>query len=162
MTPAQVATRFYEAMSKRDWKGMGDLYQEGGTYTFSDPLFPRLNLQDTRSMWHMLMSRAKDFSLTFQVTSASPDSVWVEWTARYVFSRTGRSVTNHVKTQMKISNGKIIQQDDVFDLRDFSKQALGTVGQLLGGTGLFRAFMQRQVAQQLRGFISHQAKKQSI
>ncbi len=146
-----VAQRFYDAFTVRDHYTMGLLYAEHAT--FSDPVFQLLNAKGTRLMWQMLLSRAEDdFGIEFNVLEDSPSRARVDWVAQYTFSATGRPVTNHVHTEMQVVAGKIVQQQDTFDLWRWSRQALGARGALLGWTPIVRNKIRAQAAASLRDF----------
>ena len=125
-----VAQRFYDAFTVRDWYTMSLLYAEHAT--FSDPVFPLLNVKGTRLMWQMLMSRAEDFEVDVNILEDSPARTRVNWVARYTFTATGRPVTNHVRTEMQLVAGKIVRQQDTFSFWHWSAQALGTKGCVAG------------------------------
>jgi SnoaL-like domain len=146
-----VAQRFYDAFTVRDHYTMGLLYAEHAT--FSDPVFQLLNAKGTRLMWQMLLSRAEDdFGIEFNVLEDSPSRASVDWVAQYTFSATGRPVTNHVHTEMQVVAGKIVQQQDTFNLWRWSRQALGAKGALLGWTPIVRNKIRAQAAASLRDF----------
>ena len=60
-----VAQRFYDAFAMGDWGTMARLYAPQAT--FSDPVFPRLNADQARAMWGMLLSRATDLECSSSV-----------------------------------------------------------------------------------------------
>ena len=146
-----VAQRFYDAFTVRDHYTMGLLYAEHAT--FSDPVFPLLNVKGTRLMWQMLLSRAEDdFSIEANVLEDSPSRTRVNWVAQYTFSATGRPVTNRVQTEMQLVAGKIVRQQDTFSLWRWSAQALGAKGALLGWTPIVRNKIRAQASAALRDF----------
>lgn len=154
MSAEETARRFYEAFQKGDAATMRACYAPNAH--FSDPAFPDLRGDQIGDMWTMLTSRAKDFSLTFEILSARDDRVEVAWEARYPFSRTGRKVVNNVRTEMVFSGDLVQRQTDIFDFHRWSKQALGLPGLLLGWTSFLQRKVQATAAAELAKF---QAKK---
>lgn len=144
---ADIAKSFYEAFNRRDAATMNAHYAE--KVSFSDPVFPGLDGRETRAMWDMLTKSAKDFSVEHKVVAASDTHADVEWTARYLFSKTGRPVVNRVRTRMAIANGKIVEQKDDFDFSSWAKQAFGVVGALIGWTPFFQKKVQATARQGL-------------
>ena len=94
-------------------------------------------------MWEMLIKRGKDLELTFSNVEANDTTGSADWTATYTFNQTKRRVVNHVRANFAFENGKIVNHTDRFDFYNWSKQALGLSGLLLGWTG----FMQKKVQQ---------------
>lgn len=142
-----VAERFYEAFMVRDHYTMGLLYAEHAT--FSDPVFPLLNARGARMMWNMLLTRAEDLGIEVAILEDSPTRASVDWVAHYTFGATGRPVVNRVRTEMALSNGRIVRQVDSFSLWRWSGQALGAKGWLLGWTPLVRDRIRAQAAHSL-------------
>ncbi|MBS1766955.1 MAG: nuclear transport factor 2 family protein [Acidobacteria bacterium] len=120
---------------------------------FSDPVFPMLNHDETCAMWRMLLGRAQDFSLTYEVKGEDR----VEWIARYTFTKTGRAVVNRVTSQFGFQDGLILAQRDGFDLALWLKQALGWKGALFGRTRLLQATARKQARQSLDAFMAKHA-----
>ncbi|HET8715216.1 MAG TPA: nuclear transport factor 2 family protein [Holophagaceae bacterium] len=135
---ADLLTRFYEAFARRDAEGMIACYHPDAA--FSDPVFPLLNQAETAAMWRMLLGRARDFSMEFQVVGEDR----VDWTARYTFAATGRPVVNRVTSQFGFQDGLILAQRDGFDFPLWLKQALGWKGALFGRTRLLQAAVRKQ------------------
>lgn len=152
-----VAERFYDAFALGDWHTMGMLYAQHAT--FSDPVFPLLSTDEVRGMWHMLLSRAEDFSLNYKIDAESEDGARVIWVARYTFSATGRPVTNRIVTEMRFAAGRIVKQTDRFNFWRWSSQALGVRGLLLGWTPLVRDRVRAQAAIGLKSFMEKERQR---
>jgi ketosteroid isomerase-like protein len=136
----EIIHRFYTAFQQLDYKTMQDCYSDDAV--FSDPAFGLLRGEEVKAMWEMLCTRAKDFSLTFSnIQLLDEEYATCNWTASYIFSKTGKRVVNDIKAHMRIQNGKIIEHSDAFKLSKWSAQALGWKGSLLGWTG----FMKRRI-----------------
>jgi ketosteroid isomerase-like protein len=144
---AETLTRFYQAFQRLDAETMAACYAPN--VVFSDPAFPALHGAEAADMWRMLTSRAQDFSLDFEGVEADDHQGRVRWTARYLFSKTGRQVVNVIDAQFTFENGLIVTHRDQFDLWRWSHQALGLKGLLLGWSPLVRGAIRRQAAASL-------------
>lgn len=147
----KIAARFYDAFAKLDWQTMNSLYAESAK--FSDPIFQNLSTKEARAMWKMLCTTAKEFSLTSEVAESNREFVSVNWQANYVFSRTGRTVTNRVQSKLKIRDDKIVEHIDQFDLHKWAGQALGPIGFLLGWVPPFQAKLRDYARGNLQKFL---------
>lgn len=136
-TPREVAEAFYEAFAARDAKAMGELYADDAR--FEDPVFGRLDARQARFMWRVLVGRATDLAVSYEITASDQTTATVAWTAGYTFGQTGRAVTNNVTATMTCRDGLIVDHRDVFNFWTWSRQALGMPGWLLGWTPFFRA-----------------------
>ena len=148
---ADLLTRFYDAFARKDAEGMIACYHAESA--FSDPVFPMLNHPETAAMWRLLVGRAQDFSLEFEVTGEDR----AEWTALYTFTKTGRPVVNRVRSQFGFRDGLILAQRDGFDFPLWLRQALGWKGALFGRTRLLQAAVRKQARQGLEAFMAKQA-----
>lgn len=146
-----VAQRFYDAFAIRDWHTMGLLYAPSAT--FSDPVFTQLDADGVRAMWQMLLTRGQDLtcSATVEENSSHARAVWI---ARYTFTATGRPVVNRVTTEMTIAAGRIVRQVDRFSFWNWSRQALGLPGLLLGWSPVVKNKVRTQAAHSLRQFMA--------
>lgn len=144
----ELLSRFYEALARQDAEGMIACYHTDSA--FSDPVFPRLNHDETAAMWRMLLGRAKDFSFTFQVIGEDR----VDWTARYLFSKTGRIIVNEGCSQFGFRDGLILAQRDGFDFPRWLRQALGWKGALFGRTRLMQAAARKEARKSLDAFMA--------
>lgn len=142
-----LAERFYGAFQKRDGETMASLYATEAT--FSDPVFAELDSSEVKTMWKMLCQRGPDLQLDYSVFSADDESVFVTWTATYTFGATGRKVTNHVKSEMKVKDGQIHTHTDRFSFWRWASQAFGTPGLLLGWTPLLKNKVRKQARKSL-------------
>ena len=145
-----VITRFYEAFQRLDAQGMAACYTDD--VRFSDPVFGELQGKDARDMWRMLTSRAKDFTLTFDQVQADDRTGSAHWVATYVFSQTGNIVVNNIQARFVFRDGKICEHRDHFDLWQWSRQALGFKGVLLGWTPLVKNAIRAQAQKGLKAF----------
>lgn len=133
----QLINNFYSSFQKLDHKGMNACYSED--IVFSDPVFGLLRGQEARSMWEMLCTNAKNFTLTYgNIQHLDDEYSTCDWVATYTFSKTGKKVVNRIKANMRFANGKIIEHSDAFSLHKWASQALGFSGWLLGWNSFFQ------------------------
>jgi ketosteroid isomerase-like protein len=151
-TNEEVVNQFYTAFQQLDFKGMNSCYSRD--IVFSDPIFLVLYGDEVRSMWEMLCTNARDFSLQFSNITAIDDEYYTcNWTASYTFSKTGRKVVNHIKAFMKLKEGKIIEHSDAFRLSTWITQAFGWKGLLFGWTGFMKRAVQKNAKKNLIHFM---------
>lgn len=128
---------------------------------FFDPVFNLLNGEQVKMMWEMLCRNAKDFSLEFgNITALDHEYYTCDWVASYTFSKTGRRVVNKIKAHMRIRDGKIAEHSDAFSIHQWSKQALGFSGWLLGWNRFFQNRIKNQARKNLLHFMQKQAGSQ--
>jgi len=136
----QLIHKFYAAFQQLDAHEMNACYSDD--IVFFDPAFELLKGEEVKSMWEMLCKNAQNFSLTFDnIKDLGDDYYNCDWVATYTFSKTGRKVVNNVRAHMKLKDGKIMEHSDAFSLHNWSKQALGFSGWLLG----WNSFFQRKI-----------------
>lgn len=104
-------------------------------------------------MWRMLCARATDLKIEFRDFDADDASGRVHWEAWYTFSATGRRVHNSVEARFEFRDGLIVRHRDSFDFWDWSSQALGLKGRLLGWSSAVRNRVRSQAAQRLDAYI---------
>ncbi|HRE53024.1 MAG TPA: nuclear transport factor 2 family protein [Flavitalea sp.] len=132
----QLIADFYTAFQKRDGEAMADCYHD--EVFFYDPVFQDLQGARAKSMWKMLCRNVRELSIEFGEISAPDEYGSCAWTAVYRFPGTGRRVTNKVKARFKFQDGKIIEHMDDFDIWNWSAQAMGIKGLLLGWTSAMK------------------------
>jgi ketosteroid isomerase-like protein len=143
MNNAALITRFYESFSRCDAEGMVDCYHR--EIRFEDPAFGVLNGEEAKDMWRMLIARSKEtIRIQFRNIQADEEQGTAEWTATYIFSRTGRKVVNRVSARFAFCDGKIISHTDHFNMWKWSAQALGWKGYLLGWSAIMKKKIQTQ------------------
>ncbi|MGZ4055249.1 MAG: nuclear transport factor 2 family protein, partial [Bacteroidia bacterium] len=102
----------------------------------------------------MLCKNGKDLQLEFKNISANENNGSAEWIATYTFSRSGRKVINKIKADFIFENGKIIKHTDYFSFYNWSRQALGLPGFLLGWTSFLKNKIRKQAMKNLADFMS--------
>ena len=142
---------FYKAFQQRQYPVMQQAYHPEAE--FQDPVFQRLSAQEARAMWQMLLTSAKDLTITFTAVHADDHRGSCQWEAWYTFSRTGRKVHNIVRSQFLFRDGKIVQHHDTFDLWRWSRQALGFTGILLGWSPVVKNKIRGMAREGLRKFM---------
>jgi ketosteroid isomerase-like protein len=148
-----VMTRFYTAFQQKDAAGMSACCSPD--IIFSDAVFPLLQGEQVTAMWRMLCRNARSFELQFHRLEALDDEyVTCHWQATYLFSGTGRMVTNRIKAHMRIQNGVITEHSDAFSFYAWAKQAFGWKGWLLGWSGFFRRKVQTGAREKLLQFMA--------
>ncbi len=150
----RLVERFFTAFQKLDAKGMNVCYSND--IVFYDPMFELLRGDEAKAMWEMLCKNTKDFSLQFDTIKNLDDGYYTcNWTATYMFSKTGRKVVNMCKAHMKIENGFITEHSDGWSLLKWSSQAFGFKGRLLGWAGLFRRKLKNTAKRNLMYYIEN-------
>lgn len=129
-TTKKLFDNFYQGMQKQDSQAINLCYHQDTQ--FEDPVFGRLDYENVTTMWTMLMERAQDFSVEYTVLEAEENRGKVRWIAKYLFSKTGKKITNIVTSEIELKEGKIIHQVDTFNLRKWIGMALGFKGILTG------------------------------
>jgi hypothetical protein len=145
--------RFYSAFQKLDAATMQACYAPGAT--FQDEAFTLQGPEQIGGMWRMLCEATKARGMAHwkleysQVTDNS-----AHWDATYLFSATGRVVTNHIDASFEFDgNGLIVKHRDRFDFWAWSRQALGPPGLLLGWSPWLRGKVKAQAAANLTRFM---------
>ncbi|MBL0143319.1 MAG: nuclear transport factor 2 family protein [Betaproteobacteria bacterium] len=151
MHPHETLIReFYAAFARRDAEAMARCYHD--EVFFSDPAFPKLQGEEARDMWRMLVSRAADLEIVLEESSGDAEGGRARWTARYTFTKTGRRVVNHVEALFAFRDGRIVRHYDRFSFWQWSSQALGPLGRVLGWSAPLKWMVRRQATQQLERF----------
>lgn len=121
---------------------------------FSDPAFRNLTADEVGAMWKMLIARSKgNLEIEFHTVEGDEDSASCIWEAKYTFGKTGRPVHNIIKSKMTFEDDKIIIHEDLFDFWNWSRQALGTTGLILGWTPYLKSVVRKQARSSLMTYI---------
>ncbi|MBJ7354078.1 MAG: nuclear transport factor 2 family protein [Thermoleophilaceae bacterium] len=147
-----LITNFYAAFGARDGATMASCYAPDAK--FSDPVFPDLKGDEPGLMWKMLTERADDLVIELAEHDASEDSGTAHWIATYTFTQTGRKVVNDVHAHFRFKDGKISEHMDDFSFYNWSRQALGASGLLLGWTPIIRGAVQKKARAGLDQYTS--------
>ncbi|MBL4755805.1 MAG: nuclear transport factor 2 family protein [Flavobacteriales bacterium] len=143
---------FYQSFAKLDAEAMVNCYHDD--ITFEDPAFGVLKGEKAKNMWRMLCESQKGQNFIVESSNIIADDAKgrAHWEAHYIFSKTGRKVHNIIDATFEFKEGKIIKHTDHFSLHKWSKQALGVIGMLLGGTDFFKKKLNSQTAKLLADF----------
>ena len=156
MENAQLIQHFYESFAGNNADAMISCYADD--IEFSDPAFGLLKGADAKNMWKMLIERARgNIKIEFKNVVADDKKGSADWTADYLFSKTGRKVFNEIHAEFEFQDGKIIRHTDTFDLWKWSKQALGISGVLLG----WSSFLKNKIQKNARESLAEYSKKQT-
>jgi ketosteroid isomerase-like protein len=131
----ELIQRFYGAFARRDGDAMAECYAP--SIHFSDPVFIDLHREEPGAMWRMLTGRSKDLVVTLGEHEADDTDGRAHWLADYTFSN-GNKVHNDVRARFRFEDGLIVEHIDSFSFYAWSRQALGSVGAMLGWTPLVR------------------------
>ena len=145
---------FYESFTRNDADGMINCYADD--VVFSDPAFGELRGTDAKNMWRMLIERGGgNLKIEFSGVKADDAKGSADWTADYLFSKTGRRVFNRIHAEFEFRDGRIARHTDAFDFWKWSRQALGISGLLLGWSG----FLQNKIRQNARRSLREYGEK---
>ncbi len=147
-----VIRDFYTCFKKLDAEGMIKHYHPD--VEFEDPAFGILKSQDACNMWRMLCDsqKGKKFLVEYYEVHANSKTGSAKWEAKYVFSKTNRNVLNVIQANFEFKDGKIFRHKDNFNLYNWSIQAFGFKGLLIGWTAFFKSKLQKNTASLLREY----------
>lgn len=120
---------------------------------FYDPVFGNLEGRQVGAMWEMLLSGAGELDLQFGEIVIDGGYGSCAWTAKYLFSATGRRVVNKGKAMFRFEDGKIIEHQDAFSFWRWSRQALGWKGFVFGWTTIFQRAVRKKARTKLERYI---------
>lgn len=146
----QLIERFYRAFDDGDGDTMAACYAPD--VRFSDPVFPDLRGEQAGAMWRMLTGAPGELRIELLEHEAGDTRGSAHWRAHYTFSETGRPVVNDIHASFRFEDGLIAEHRDEFSFHRWARQALGTVGLLLGWTPVLRAAVRRKAAARLEQF----------
>lgn len=144
---------FYQAFKEKDAATMNSCY--AAHVVFEDPAFGRLNDDEARAMWFMLVERGgKELKVSHKVTEVTHGGAKAQWEAIYPFSKTLRLVHNKIDAEFIIEEGKIVYHKDTFNLWKWSSMALGLPGMLLGWSGFMKNKIRQQALSSLKKYMN--------
>jgi ketosteroid isomerase-like protein len=153
-TNRETIERLYEAFGRCDGAAMSACYAPNAH--FRDPAFGDLEGNEVGAMWRMLTARATDLKIDLHEHEADDEAGSAHWIARYTFS-TGRPVVNDIRARFRFSDGLIADHVDDFDFRNWAKQALGPMGNLVAVLPPLRKKAHAQARGQLDEFIASES-----
>tara|TARA_B110000240_G_C13207180_1_gene328762 strand:- start:127 stop:594 length:468 start_codon:yes stop_codon:yes gene_type:complete len=153
MTNKEIIEKFYTSFTEGNAKGMTECYHEN--VIFQDDVFGTLNGDRACKMWEMLLSgKTEPTKISFNNIEANMESGSANWRAEYNYGEKKRKVINNVQGNFKFKDGKIIEHKDYFKLWEWTQQALGPVGYLIGWTPFMKNKIQNTTNKKLDDFIS--------
>ncbi|MFC4585527.1 nuclear transport factor 2 family protein [Sphaerisporangium corydalis] len=153
----ELIRKFYDAFALGDTDAMSRCYHPD--VSFGDPVFRELEGRErVMGMWRMLLAGNRAIEVETRDIAADNHSGTAHWTARYVFSRTGRRVVNEVDAQFRFDDGLIVRHHDEFDFRHWSRMALGRPTSLM--LALVPA-LRRRLRDQARGGLEEYLRSNS-
>lgn len=151
----ELIETFYSAFERGDAETMAACYHP--EVRFEDPAFGELRGEEAGDMWRMLLERSSDLEITWEDVEAGDERGKAHWEARYAFGPNRRPVHNMIEASFHFRDGKIVRHVDRFPFNRWARQALGTVGALLGWT----PWLKGRVRQQTRGLLSAYREKKA-
>lgn len=149
-----VIRKFYDSFAAKDADGMLSCYHM--EVQFSDPAFGKLDAEDVRFMWRMLLERGQNLEITYNSEWADEKTGGVNWEAKYDFGKTGRRVHNKIRARFAFHDGLIIEHKDYFNFWRWSTMALGGPGYLLGWSPILKNKVRSQAKGNLAEFKKNQ------
>ena len=150
--------KFYNAFELLDAGTMATCYAPDAQ--FDDEAFSLRGHAQVTGMWRMLCetTQAKapaDWKLVYSGIEADNATGKAHWEADYRFSATGRLVHNAIDGVFAFNDqGLIARHRDSFNFWNWSRQALGTPGLLLGWTPFLRSKVRTTAADNLKKFLA--------
>lgn len=153
----QIIEEFYSGFADGNSLTMCSCYHED--IVFQDPIFGILEGNDAKDMWEMLIEKSQgNLEINFADVISDGKRGSANWTAKYIFSSTNKSVVNKIHAEFEFFEGLIYRHLDTFDFYIWAKQAFGIKGVLLGWTSFFKKKVQQQALQSLRKYQLHKQK----
>jgi ketosteroid isomerase-like protein len=154
---AELIKHFYTAFSEGNAEEMVSCYSPD--ILFEDPAFGQLKGDDAKNMWRMLIANSKgNIKIAAENINADERTGAANWTAIYTFSQTGRKVVNKISAAFEFKNGLIIKHTDHFSMWNWSRQALGWKGLLLGWTPMLKAKVRQRANASLKSYVNGKTK----
>lgn len=156
-TNAQLIERFYRAFNEGDGDAMAACYAPD--VQFSDPVFPDLKGSRAGAMWKMLTEPEGDLRVELLEHEAGVERGSAHWRAHYTFTQTGRPVVNDIQASFRFKDGLIVEHRDDFNFHNWSRQALGAPGLLLGWTPIVKGKVRKMAGGRLDEYVAGSASR---
>lgn len=150
ISEAATIEGLYAALGRRDGDAMAAAYAPDAV--FEDPAFGELRGPQVGAMWRMLCAGGTEIDVEVRDIVVDGGRGSADWTARYVFTGTGREVVNRIHAEYRFRDGLIVDHRDSFSFFTWSKQALGPVAWLIGWNPIGRAVVRRKATARLGTF----------
>lgn len=145
-----VVDRFFEALRRADDAVINACYHPQISY--SDPLFEDLRGARVALRWRLLLREAQSFSLEHELVFADERKVQVQWTVDYALK--GKKIRLPILSTLAIWDNLIVRQVDEYEFWQYSRQAQGFAGLLLGGIEPFQQLVKRRARSDLERFAT--------
>ena len=159
MHPNQTTlNNFYAAFARLDSNTMAACYARDAQ--FDDEAFSLRGHDQVSGMWHMLCDATKAkgldvWKLSYSGIEADAKTGKAHWEADYRFSATGRMVHNVINGVFEFNEqGLITRHRDRFNFWNWTRQALGLPGVLLGWTPFLHNKVRKQAASNLKKYLA--------
>jgi limonene-1,2-epoxide hydrolase len=139
-----VVKGFYEAFSRRDFRGMACAYDPG--IEFTDSIFGTLHGKRALAMWAMLTSQGGDLTIRYSDVHADATTGHAHWDADYSFEflAAHNHVENSIDATFELRGGRITRHRDRFDLSRWMDMALWPLGGFVAESTI-RSAVQRKL-----------------
>ena len=161
MDTTELLQKFYKSFSEGNAEEMIACYHD--SVIFHDPAFGTLQGNSAKYMWEMLLSKKDtDLKIDYKILKADEKYGEVYWTANYNYGPKKRKVLNKVTASFEFKDGKILRHTDDFNLWNWSKQALGISGYLLGWSSYMRDQIQKKTGELLSTYMKNRTRSSSV
>lgn len=145
----EIMQQFFNCLIARDLPGMLTHYHADIQYRH-----PFFTLQGAAvgAMWRWWWRYLPDLQVAYEESGLRNGFLY--WTATYTYPPTGRRVTQHMSTTLHFAEGAIVEQVDTFNVHEWSAQAYGFAGGVLGGRRLWQWWIARKMRTQFDAFLS--------
>lgn len=141
---------FYKAFDRRDYKSMNAIYADKAS--FRDEIF-ELQGKQVLALWYMMVSKDNNLKVTCNQVEVKAHKVTAHWTMAYNFTVTGRPIINNVVSVFEFEGGKVVKQTDSYDFWEWTKQAFGVLGWVLGWSFYARYIVRKQALKSLKVYM---------
>jgi hypothetical protein len=158
MSNADTVSNFLTYYQKHEFDSMHNCLDEN--VKFSDFAFD-IKGKAVKAMWHWFCieysPRPKPVEVPdFEIVHSESDVVLARYRVSYPYGDKQRPVDYFITARFKILNGKIVEQEDVFNnisQFEFAKMAFGFPLQILALTPLLRPIVKKKAIEKLRKFM---------
>jgi hypothetical protein len=158
MSNEDIVKKFLTCYQAHNFRGMHNCLDEN--VTFSDFAF-NIQGEEVKAMWHWFCmpygKREKPIEIPeFAIVKSEDNSVQAKYRVKYFYGDKQKPVDYFIKSDFRLNNEKIIDQQDNFDdisEYQFAQQAFGFPLQLLAFTPLLRILVKKEATKKLKQFM---------
>jgi len=148
MNKINILNNFYTAYCNKNLSEISDFYHP--EIEFYDHAFGNLKKDELMTMWSMLFNRAfKDLTINVSNIKVENEIGSSHIDCYYTYALTNRKVHNSIDTRITFKDNLIIEQIDIFSLKEWAKQSLGWKEGLIANTLFFKNKLQKQTRKAL-------------